>query len=104
VEATAGPFIVVDEALIDRTIARPAWRQRGGQRVLLHPDLADSLHRDAHRPAPRKLRHPTQETSSSESFHVVRGAMAVMLFSVGRERGERLPPVRERGTARKAAA
>lgn len=81
VEVAADPFVVVDNKLIQRTIERARLAPRRRARVLLHPDSSDSLHEMLIALPEESCDVPHSNFKSGKSFHVVHGAMAVMLFS-----------------------
>ena len=81
VEVATTPFVVVDEALIDRTIARARNAPNRRARVLLHPGLEDALHEMLIAIPRESCDVPHINFKSGKSFHVVRGEMAVMLFA-----------------------
>lgn len=81
VEVATSPFVVVDEALIDRTIARARQAPQGRARVLLHPGQDDSLHEMVIALPRESCDVPHINFKSGKSFHAVRGEMAVMLFA-----------------------
>jgi cupin fold WbuC family metalloprotein len=80
VEVATSPFVVVDEALIDRTIARARNSPHRRARVLLHPGQEDSLHEMLIALPRESCDIPHINFKSGKSFHIVRGEMAVMLF------------------------
>ena len=81
VEVAISPFVVVDEALIDRTIARARNAPHRRARVLLHPGQEDSLHEMLIALPRESCDVPHINFKSGKSFHIVRGEMAVMLFA-----------------------
>lgn len=81
VQVVAGTVAVVDEALIDRTIARARLAPKQRARVLLHRNIDDSLHEMLIALPSESCDVPHINFKSGKSFHVVRGSMAVMLFS-----------------------
>lgn len=81
VEVATSPFVVVDEALIDRTIARARNAPHRRARVLLHPGQEDALHEMLIALPRESCDVPHINFKSGKSFHIVRGEMAVMLFA-----------------------
>jgi cupin fold WbuC family metalloprotein len=81
VEVTADPFIIVYDELIMRTVERARRAPQRRSRVLLHPDSDDSLHEMLIALPEESCDVPHINFKSGKSFHVVHGAMAVMLFS-----------------------
>lgn len=81
VEVAKTPFVVVDEALIDRTIARARNAPNRRARVLLHPGQEDSLHEMLIALPRESCDVPHINFKSGKSFHIVRGKLAVMLFA-----------------------
>lgn len=81
VEMATSPFVVVDEALIDRTIERARQAPQRRARVLLHPGQEDSLHEMVIALPRESCDVPHINFKSGKSFHVVRGEMAVMIFA-----------------------
>lgn len=91
VEVAASPIVVVDDALIDRTIARARRAPRGRARVLLHPGADDLLHEMVIALPRESCDVPHINFKSGKSFHVLRGEMAVMVFA---DDGSEVRPVR----------
>ena len=81
VEVATTPFVVVNEALIDRTIGRARNAPQRRARVLLHPGQEDSLHEMLIALPRESCDVPHINFKSGKSFHIVRGEMAVMLFA-----------------------
>ena len=81
VEVAITPFVVVDEAMIDRTVARARNAPNRRARVLLHPGQEDSLHEMLIALPLESCDVPHINFKSGKSFHIVRGEMAVMLFA-----------------------
>ncbi|MDO8788016.1 MAG: WbuC family cupin fold metalloprotein [Sulfuritalea sp.] len=91
VEVATSPFVVVDEALIDRTIERARQAPQRRARVLLHPGQDDSLHEMVIALPQESCDVPHINFKSGKSFHVVRGEMAVMIFA---DNGSEVTPCR----------
>lgn len=81
VEVATTPFVVVNDALIDRTITRARDAPHRRARVLLHPGQEDSLHEMLIALPRESCDVPHINFKSGKSFHIVRGEMAVMLFA-----------------------
>ncbi|OQA34725.1 MAG: hypothetical protein BWY57_00287 [Betaproteobacteria bacterium ADurb.Bin341] len=81
VEVADSPFVLVGEMLIDRTVARAQRAPQRRARVLLHPGQEDSLHEMLIALPRESCDVPHINFKSGKSFHVVRGEMAVMIFS-----------------------
>lgn len=91
VEVATSPLVVVDDALIDRTIARARRAPRGRARVLLHPSSDDLFHEMVIALPRESCDVPHINFKSGKSFHVLRGEMAVMVFA---DDGSEVLPIR----------
>lgn len=80
VEAVQADWVCVDQALIDRTLARAARAPRGRARVLLHGDPGAALHEMLIALPAHSCDVPHINDRSAKSFHVLRGEVALMRF------------------------
>ena len=81
VEVASTAIVIVNEALIDQTIDRARSAPKRRARVLLHPNIDDALHEMLIALPRESCDIPHINFKSGKSFHVVRGEMAVMVFT-----------------------
>ncbi len=81
VEVSASAVVLITEDLINKTIARARKAVRKRARILLHPQTDDSLHEMLVALPRESCDVPHINFKSGKSFHIVRGEMAVMVFS-----------------------
>lgn len=81
VEVATTPFVIIDDTLIDRTLARARNSPRRRARVLLHPRREDSLHEMLIALPRESCDVPHINFKSGKSFHVMQGEMSLMLFA-----------------------
>lgn len=91
VEQAAPGWVLLDDALIERTERRAREAQRGRARVLLHPGPDDALHEMLIVLPQDSCDVPHINFRSAKSFHVLRGEVVVLRFS---DDGREAMPIR----------